>query len=303
MKKIISILIIILVFITACNFQTATEKQSVELYFLSSDSSEMEVEMREIPVTKDTLALLTAVTNELLAGPVLPEHKRVISAEAKLVGISLDKKIATVNMSENFESGSDVERLWSRYTLVNTLCSIKDVDKIRILINGEEVVSIATGQVLGALGKDDIITEQPPAENNVVNVTLYFSDANAMYLIPEQRSIAVKDNEGTEQIIVSEIIKGPESKSNFRTVTADVKVLSVETKGGVCFVNLSQEFVTKNTGGSTKEGLAIYSIVNSLCKLETVDKVQFLIEGQKIETFGQSIFNESFVEEDSYYLK
>lgn len=36
----------------------------------------------------------------------------------------------------------------------------------------------------------------------------------------------------------------------------------------------------KHTGGEREELLTIYSIVNSLCKLDQIDRVQFLVEGK-----------------------
>ena len=44
--------------------------------------------------------------------------------------------------------------------------------------------------------------------------------------------------------------------------------------------------------------LTIYSVVNSLTELPHIDKVQFLIEGQKVEVFKHMIFNEPFVRDD-----
>jgi germination protein M len=300
MKKIISVFFVLLL-LTGCNKVSNNNKQAVDLYFLSSDSSKMIVEKREIDSAKDKLELLASTTKALLEGPVSPELKRAIPADVKLLGISLDEKIVTVNMSEKFESGTDVEKLWSRYTLVSTLCSVYGVEKTKILVEGKDIISFATGEALGALGKDDIIIDSPPAERNVKTITLYFAEKSGTYLEPEKRSVADNKNEKEEYLIVSGIISGPKEEGLVKTVSPDVKIRSVETKEGVCFVNLSQEFVTKNTGGSAREGFAVYSIVNSLCRLETVDKVQFLIEGQKIETFGQFLFNEPFVEDESFY--
>ena len=40
--------------------------------------------------------------------------------------------------------------------------------------------------------------------------------------------------------------------------------------------------------------MTVYSIVNSLTEISGVDKVQFLIEGQKKDVFIHLIFNEPF---------
>jgi spore germination protein GerM len=122
---------------------------------------------------------------------------------------------------------------------------------------------------------------------------LYFADAMGEKLVAERRKAPLVDNR-LEKTVVLELVKGPKNSDLFATIPKDTRVLSVETKEGICFVNLSEEFVTKFSGGSSAATLAIYSIVNSLTELPDIDRVQFLIDGVKVETFGDYIFSEPF---------
>lgn len=294
MKKIILLCILTCAALLAgCVGNNTAEKESVDLYFLSADQSRMVAEKREIQAESEN-DRYNAVVQELLKGPVNPELKRALHEGTRLLGVETVGTVITVNMNEVFNSGSDIERLWSRYTLIGSLCSLPGVQKVKILVEGKELTSISSNEPLGAMGKDDIVLDGTQNTKDQQVVTLYFSDHEAMYLVPESRKVSVKEGESIEKVIVNELIKGPSNPNNLKTLPAEVKVLSVETKEKVCFVNLSQDFINKNAGGSTGETLAIFSIVNSLCELEQVDKVQFLIEGQKLETFGHSIFNEPF---------
>ena len=40
--------------------------------------------------------------------------------------------------------------------------------------------------------------------------------------------------------------------------------------------------------------MTVYAIVNSLTELDDIKKVQFLIDGQKVENYGSVIFSEPF---------
>ncbi|MBR1443360.1 MAG: GerMN domain-containing protein, partial [Firmicutes bacterium] len=51
---------------------------------------------------------------------------------------------------------------------------------------------------------------------------------------------------------------------------------------GICYVDLSSEFISKQAGSHNTDEMTIYSIVDSLTELENVKKVQFLIEGEKV---------------------
>jgi germination protein M len=83
------------------------------------------------------------------------------------------------------------------------------------------------------------------------------------------------------------------------TIPSEVKLINIETKEGICFVNFSEDLITKHWGGTAGEIFTIYSIVNSLTELDYIDKVQFLIEGKKQETFTHMIFNEPFERDES----
>ena len=68
-------------------------------------------------------------------------------------------------------------------------------------------------------------------------------------------------------------------------------------------MNFSQEFVSKHSGGSAGEYMTVYSIVNSLTELEHIQKVQFLVDGNKLEVFKHMVFNEPFERDASIISK
>lgn len=114
-------------------------------------------------------------------------------------------------------------------------------------------------------------------------VTLYFGDKDAIYLVPETRTVDKKDGL-LEAAVVKELVKGPEKEGSIPTIPEGTKVLSVTVVNGVAYVNFSKEFQTKHWGGSAGEIMTIYSVVNTLTDLPRVEKVQFLLEGDKLES-------------------
>ena len=71
------------------------------------------------------------------------------------------------------------------------------------------------------------------------------------------------------------------------TIPEGTKLLSVSTDQGVCYVNLSEEFLTPLP--DVKETISLYSIVNSLCQLPGVDQVQIAINGETDRTLIDEI--------------
>ncbi len=130
---------------------------------------------------------------------------------------------------------------------------------------------------------------KPPAESGQKEtrerITLYFGDRQAQWLVPEEREV-IRKGEPLEEIVVRELIKGPAGKDLHRSIPEGAQLLSLTVAGGVARVNFSREFQTKHWGGSTGESFTVYSVVNSLTRLEGIDKVLFLVEGEKIESLA-----------------
>ncbi|MBE0467720.1 MAG: GerMN domain-containing protein [Candidatus Desulforudis sp.] len=134
----------------------------------------------------------------------------------------------------------------------------------------------------GADGEPPISSE--PSESKVTLI-LYFSDDQAMYLEQEQRE-TVKGSETLEELVINELMKGPEGRGTGSPIPEGTRLLGVSVVEGVAYVNFSKEFQTKHWGGSTGESHTVYAIVHSLCELEGIEKVQFMLEGDPLETLG-----------------
>lgn len=124
------------------------------------------------------------------------------------------------------------------------------------------------------------VNPKPTQENEIV--ILYFSDEQALYLKPEERTVT-RGGRPLAQILIEELIKGPQKKGLSKTIPPEAKLISLEIVKGVAFVNFSEEMKTRHWGGSAGERMTIQSVVHTLCQLTDIEKVQFLIEGKKEE--------------------
>lgn len=148
------------------------------------------------------------------------------------------------------------------------------------------------------IDQDEVVDPNPEKETKEVN--LYF--ANGEYietgneslekLIVEKRMVEYGDVT-LEEKIVRELMKGPENTEKASTVIpSSIKLLGVEVADGTAYVNFAQEGLY---GGSMEESFTINQIVSSLLDLDSVDRVQFLIDGKKAETLmGHYSIEEAF---------
>jgi len=115
-----------------------------------------------------------------------------------------------------------------------------------------------------------------------VTVRVYFSDAEAQYLVPEERTLAVAELSPLR--LLDELGRGPRRLDLRPTIPPQARPLAVNVSDGVAYVNYSRELRTNHPGGSTGEILTVYSIVATLTQLPAIDAVQLLLEGAEIDT-------------------
>ncbi len=284
------------------NDKDAKETQkTVSLYFGNADGTDLAEEQLSVKdIAPDKVP--GYVMEQLLAGPKKQENSRVIRAGTSLLGLDVDKGSATVNLSREFYNEEGIMDVLASASIVKSLCSVRGIGMVKILIEGAEL-SLDDGRTISEMKDNDLVFDADALMQDESNITLYFSDAEASGLMREIRRVKVPKGESMEKIIVSELIRGPQKEKMYRTIPQDTKIRSVETKDGVCFVNLSSEFISKHSGGTAAEELTVYSIVNSLTELSNVERVQFLIEGEKKDVFIHMVFNEPIARDVSLVLK
>lgn len=119
-------------------------------------------------------------------------------------------------------------------------------------------------------------------------VTLYFSDPEAEYLVGEKRAIKTGDDlEAVAGELIREIVQGPRGKL-FPTLPSQTQLLSFHLdEKGIARVNFNKAFSRSHPGGSSAEVMTVYSVVNSLSlNFPEIKRVQFLVEGREIETIA-----------------
>lgn len=130
--------------------------------------------------------------------------------------------------------------------------------------------------------EEEIKEVQPVPIEEMVEVNLYFSDSQAMYLIPEKRKIPQIPSLARQA--VNELIKGPENSDFYRTIPEGTQVNEVYIADDIVYIDLSEEIFKNHPGGSSGELMTVYSIVNTLTEIPPIKGVQILVEGNEMES-------------------
>lgn len=198
----------------------------------------------------------------------------------------IENNIAYVYFSQEFYSMDITKQALFRAAIVKTLTQIDGVDYVMLFVNNLPL-TYADGTAVGMMSKADFIEDNSVNNLQSADLTLYFANVKGDKLVKENVSVSYNKNISIERAVVEQLINGPVNSSNNRTLPVNLKVLKISVKDGICFVNLDSTFLTDIVNVSNS--IPIYSIVNSLCDLEDVDKVQILINGESKKVFRESI--------------
>lgn len=181
-----------------------------------------------------------------------------------------------------------------RAAVVRTLTQIEGIDTITFSVENETLADIS-GVPVGAMAADSFI-DNAGTEINAYAETkflLYFANEAGNGLVEVERNVVYNSNISMERQVVEELIKGPGKdgdmgyETGYPTINPAVTILSVTVKDRVCYVNLSEEFLTPVY--DVTSSVALYSIVNSLVELPGVNRVQISIDGDTNVTYRDNV--------------
>lgn len=170
------------------------------------------------------------------------------------------------------------------FIIVSVFSGCGVLKKLGIIKGDSEELTPASSIVMGE-GDAVKLSDKVP-------IHIYFANSDFTKLRKEIRYIPVseakKSASNIATLIVKELIKGPDPKSDLKaTIPAGTQLRApVKIETGVATVDFTQEFKSKQTNsGKSFEQAAIYSIVNSLTELKEIQKVRFLIGGKSYKEY------------------
>ncbi len=277
-RVLLSVLLIGILFVSACEKNGDDGAVIYDVYYLDSDYSSLKPGKYEGDADTDMyelLSVLSIVTDN-------PSARGIGELGVSTVGRGIEGGIATVSFSGDYENLDVAGQTLVKAAIVKTLTQLDDVSGVKFML-GELPLTDHLGAEVPVMTADSFISNPGlvVSDENSLQFVLYFADAEENCLRSISREVSKNSDASREQIVIEELIAGPTTR-NFRSVMPEgTKVNSVSVADGLCYIDLSNEFLTGNS--PVGMNLTVYSIVNSLAELNSVRKVQILIDGNITE--------------------
>lgn len=267
------------------NYDFPAYKAKLDMYYLNEKHTGIIAERHTVRYS-DRYDLVGVIVSELRDGPDNSRHGRIMPSDTEILSINFtDDESVVIDLSGQFLTDDASRNVLNTYAVTKSVCSDGTLKRVMVTVNGGEITD-QDGNRLGYIAAADINLEDEEYSSEMRDVVLYFSDASGSGLVREERTITITDQQPVEQYIINELIKGPADSSMRQVLSEDTVLMSVDVEDNICYLNFKSNFLSKNSGGEAHERLVIYSIVNSLTELNTINRVQFLMDGKRADSFG-----------------
>lgn len=182
----------------------------------------------------------------------------------------------TISFTRSYRNMNKVNEALMRASVVKTLVQLDTIDNVTFRVV-KDAITDSQGNAIGAMTAetfvDDFDFEQD--STRALDLVLYCPAADGSGLIKETRGVHINENIPVAQTVMQQLQKKPDSSDACATLPSSVKVLSVNVNDGICYVDLDQSI--DNIDSKVSTNLRIYSIVDSLCELDQISRVQILV--------------------------
>lgn len=290
-KKVLCILCtVILVFgMTGCGEKTDKQLMSYQVFYINSDGSGLTGKTYQL---KDAKQDLVSVIKELIIRLQTPQEeslKSPIDEGIQVVDYQIKENQLSVYFSAGYNNKSGLDEILSRAAIVKTLCQIQEIEYVEFYVEDQPLM--LSGNAVGLMSQESFADELNPQDQKQSKETvLYFANKRGNRLKKITTDITYNAVEPIARLLVEQLIAGVSSIQNIDETKLQSAVPSKTTlnnltiRDNICYLDLSKDFEQQDPNVSSE--VIVYSIVDTLCELPEVTKVQFSVDGEQKEKYG-----------------
>lgn len=285
-KKLLFIAMTLVLLFGLCGCENEQTEGSYLLYYLNIDGTRLETTSYE-PNGKTQIEIANDLLARLREEPSESDLRKSIPESVTVGDVAFNGYSITVDFGQELYTLSAVDAVLMRAAVVKTLAQINGVSYVSFTVDGEAYKD-KNGNLVGSMNADSFVENPGEQINSSIEttLTLYFANEDGTMLVPETRKVHYSSNISLEKLVLEKLSGGPKTAGLQATIPTGTKLITLTVVDSVCYVNLDETF--RNQNEEISEQVVLYSIVDSLTALDSVDKVQISING---DTSGKCRYN------------
>lgn len=299
MKRLKPLLLLLMCFLFLAGCEKKEEKtegggdENYKIYYLNSAMTRMEPQNYAMPCKPDdssqdeTSWRILRLMEQLRTVPKDLDRQAAVPDKVGFERYKLEDTVLYLYFDNNYAMMNVTREILCRAALVKTLTQVKGVDYVAIY-TAEQPLMDSSGSPVGPMAGADFIDNISDVNSyEKTELNLYFADETGEKLEKETRQVVHNVSTSLEKLVIEQLIAGPGRPGMNPTLPKDTKLLNVSVNENVCYINFDSSFL--NNTLEVKEYIPIYSIVNSLAAVSSINKVQITVNGSQEVMFRDTI--------------
>lgn len=290
--KTIAIVIVFCIFLSSCGqTESQTDGIHVSVYYLNKDGDGLTTEDTVCPKTEDMVQTLNHLFEKMQKNASDQEGYRAIPSGVQVRNFQIKEDRLSIFFSSSYNDLSGLDELLSRAAIVKTVCQAEGIKRVEFYVEDQPLMK--NGIAVGLMKSGDFILDMDEGVSEQrKQVTLYFADKEGRHLCPLSSEVTYNTAEPLANILIKKLIDGPSAVSGADTSDMNASVPkgtvlnSLTIRDNICYLDFSSDFTKIREDISSD--VILYSIVNTLCELSNINKVQFSIDGELQEKYGET---------------
>lgn len=297
-KKLICLLFSLSLILSLCACSESKPKDPGHFYYRWVQTDYVGSEGIIAPEVRELAGIKTNL-NQLLTlyfqGPESDTLEMPFPRDTKAVNWSFSGQVLCIELNETFASLSGIELSVACGCITKTFLELTDAAAVQIsvqdrLLGGEHSITMA---------RDTMLLVDDAIDKLRTDLTLYYTDEDRRYLIGQNLSINLAAQDDIVSYLVQQLQTAPTGMGLVSALPSNIKLLDSTIENGVCTLNFSQEFESNAFSGGIAQRTTLLSLVNTLTQLESIERVEFRLEGNLLARYHQINISEALVFDES----
>ena len=223
-----------------------------------------------------------ALVSALLAGPEGGELLSPFPYGTRLLRWSMKDGLLRLDLSAEYGELTGVDLTLADYCIAMTVGQLPGVERVTVTVEGKPLAQRHSQELSG----DDAVlsgAEEQPVE---VTATLYFPRSVGRGLGLETRTFLLTEDDMLAEIVTRAFLQGPKSSQLTTLIPEGTALISARLEDGVCTVDFTTAFLSGMPQNEDSQTLIVYSLVDTLGNLDSVQSVALEVEGVPLERYG-----------------
>ncbi len=282
-KMLVLFLTVIALFVLAgCG---AGSKSGFQIYYLTEDGTGLVGRSYEME-SSGTENQIREIIDQLSEKSKEVDYVNLFPQDVRIEKYQLDDKVLKLYFNKAYEKMDPVEEVLCRGGIVRTFLQLEGVEGVSFYVDNATLTDV-NGDIVGVMTQDSFADNPGKNIKNIqeTELTLYFASKDGKGLTKEVQKVYYNSNTSVEKLAVERLMKQPETEGAKSAIPEGTHLINVSVLDGVCLVNFDEGFLVQNY--DIAEPVVIYSIVDSLTELPSVNTVQISVNGETNMTYRE----------------